>query len=216
MTENNTIKENSTDFKFILFQGKEKLVERIFNADIFNPNIRYSVDIRQEIPSITQRLQKVLSRRNLNYVDMGYNFLKEYESLSGFYNVNPNKLKQPKHTEYSHGVRTIKGVECKFGLYINDNPIVERKIYVDNYNPASRFSTELVDTVNEIVKEIHDSLKVLDVDYMWGDYILFNTYRLYNNQIKDLTKNKRDELIKNSNNSSLVKKYREELRVESL
>lgn len=206
MTINNNT-QKSSDFKFVVKQGNDIIVEKIFNADCFNPVIRYSVDIREIIPSITQRLQNVMSRRNLNYVSHGYNSLKYYKELIDVYNLENNKLVKPHYTKYTHNGKTIKGVECKFGLYINDNPIVERKIYVDNYNPACRFSTEIVELVNEIVGEIYESLKELDVDHMWGDYILLNTYGLFHNQIRELSKNKRNELVDNFNDKKYVKKY---------
>ena len=83
-----------------------------------------------------------MSKRNLNYNDYGYDLLSTYKNLADFYNVD-DKLATPEYVKYSYGAKTIKGVECKFGLYINNNPIVERKFYVDNYNPACRFSTEI-------------------------------------------------------------------------
>lgn len=204
--------QNQSDFKFIVFQGKEKIVERIFSADLFNPIIRYSVDIRDKIPSITQRLQNVMSRRNLNHIEGKYNNLKYYKDLVKFFNLDDNKLKKPVYSKYINGEKTIKGVECKFGLYINDNPIVERKIYVDNYNPACRFSSEIVEIVNNITSEIHDSLKNLDVEHMWGDYILSNIYGLYFNQIRDLPSKKRNELVSDAYNSLLVKKHMNSIR----
>lgn len=214
MTENSKT-QKSSDFKFVVYQGKDKVVERIFNADVFNPIIRYSVDIRDMIPSITQRLQKVMSRRNLNYVDNGYNYLEYYKDLINFYNLDESKLSKPYYTKYTHGDKLIKGVECKFGLYINDNPIVERKIYVDNYNPACRFSVEIVELVNEITSEIHESLKQLDVNHMWGDYILINTYGLYHNQIRELSKKKRIQLVDNFNDRGFVKQYKASLRSQN-
>lgn len=203
---------NPSDFKFKVFQGKEVVTERIFSADVFNPIIRYSVDIRKKIPSITQRLQKVMSRRNLNYVDYGYNYLENYEDLLDFYQIDDSKLSKPVYTKYTHGEKTIKGVECKFGLYINDNPIVERKIYVDNYNPACRFSSEITDVVDDITSEIHESLKELDVDHMWGDYVLINTYGLYHNQIRELSKSRRIELVDKFQNSTFVKQVKSSYR----
>ena len=206
--------QNTSNFKFILFQGKDVVVERIFDAEVFNPIIRYSVDIRSMIPSITQKLQKVMSRRNLNYIDNNYNLLNYYEELVNLYNIDDNKLTKPHYTKYTHGDKIIKGVECKFGLYINDNPIVERKIYIDNYNPACRFSTEIIDVVNDIVDDIFHSLKELDIEHMWGDYILINTYGLYHNQIRELSKRKRKELVENFTDRSFIKQYKTSLRSE--
>ena len=60
-------------FNFGLYQGNQPLVERIFSADVYNPVIRYSVDIRDMIPNIISKLQKTLSRRNLNFLyDLGH------------------------------------------------------------------------------------------------------------------------------------------------
>lgn len=201
-------KANTTNFTFSVFQGDEKVIERCFNSEIYNPIIRYSVDIRDMIPSITSRLQRVMSSKSLNYENQGYNNLTYYKELVDYYELIENKLTKPSHTKYTHGSKVIKGVECKFGLYINDNPIVERKIYVDNYNPTYKFSTDIVDVVNEITLEISESLKQLDVEHMWGDYILNDTYGLYNNQIRDLSKKKRTELVDNYNNRSFVKNYK--------
>lgn len=193
------------DFRFVLYQGKDKIMERSFTADVFNPIIRYSVDVRDSIPSIIQTLQNVMSRRNLTYSDFGYKYLDEYVDITNFYGVD-DKLSKPEYVKYSYGNKTIRGVECKFGLYINSNPIVERKFYVDNYNPACRFSTEILETVIDITNEIHDSLKVLDVDHMWNDYVLINAYGLYVNQIRELSKARRKEMIDNQHDRTYIKK----------
>ncbi len=215
MTEQVKEKTQTNNFKFILYQGKEVVVEKIFDADVFNPIIRYSVDIREYIPTIIQNLQRVMSRRNLSYDDYNYNFLEEYNNLIDFYHVDDNKLSKPTYVKYNYGNKTIKGVECKFGLYINNNPIVERKFYVDNYNPASRFSTEIIEIVNEISDEIYNSLKGLDVDHMWNDYTLINTYGLYVNQIRELSKNRRIEMIEKSDDRFFIKKVKSYYRNQS-
>src|ERR1041385_1862765 len=54
-------KKVENNFKFGVYLGKEKIYERIFSADIYNPVVRYSVDIRDKIPSIIANLQAVLS-----------------------------------------------------------------------------------------------------------------------------------------------------------
>ena len=215
MTEKVQVKSHTNNFKFVLYQGKDVVVEKIFNADVFNPIVRYSVDIREFIPAIIQNLQRVMSRRNLNYKDNGYDFLEEYKDLTYFYRVDDNKLSKPNFIKYNYGNKTIKGVECKFGLYINNNPIVERKFYVDNYNPSSRFSTEITEIVNEIVDDIHLSLKELDVDHMWNDYTLINTYGLYVNQIRELSKNRRNEMIEKADDRFYIKKVKSYYRNQS-
>lgn len=202
-------KSHLNNFKFVLYQGEDVINERIFSADQFNPVVRYSVDIRDIIPSIIQRLQKTLSRKNLNFKEYGYDFLNMYKNQISLENREfVNKLSKPAVIKQNFSGKTIKGVECKFGLYINDNPIVERKFYVDNYNPACRFSTEIVSIVNEVSDEIYTSLKNNDVNHMWEDYVLINTYGLYVNQIRELNQPKRIKLLENVGDRQFVKKIK--------
>jgi len=50
-------KKPENNFKFGLYLRGEKIFERIFSADIYNPVVRYSVDIRDRIPSIIESIQ---------------------------------------------------------------------------------------------------------------------------------------------------------------
>jgi hypothetical protein len=83
---------------------------------------------------------------------------------------------------------------------------------VEGYNPASRFSIELGGTVNDIVREIYDSLKKNDVAHMWDDYVLINTYGLYINQVRELSKGKRIRMLERATDKSFVKKMRKSFR----
>jgi len=217
-------KSHENTFKFGVYQGNSTVVEQVFSADVFNPVIRYSVDIRDTIPTIISKLQRTLSRRNLNFiydrgcdeikeVDWIYDLLAEYKNtLDGKVSGYVNKLSRPPIVTQVINKKTITGVECKFGLYINDNPIVERNFYVDSYNPASRFSTDIVEVVNEIVSDIFTNLKANDVAHMWNDYDLINTYGIYIHQIRELSKDKRTKMLKNMKNQSYVKQMRSHFR----
>jgi hypothetical protein len=213
-----TEKEHENIFKFSIYQGKNALSERIFSADTFNPVIRYSVDIRPIISEIIQRLQVTLSRRNLNFnkideeAHVPYDFIKEYKNVCESFNLKPVKLKKPYYHVKEINGKTIKGTECKFGLYMNNNPIVERDFYVDQYNPAVRFSYEIIEVTRDIVKDIVDFLKQTDTNHMWDDYGLIHTYGIYINQIRELSNRKREELLKNMDNYDYVKKVKKYYR----
>jgi hypothetical protein len=205
-------------FKFKVYQGNNVLFENIFTADSFNPAIRYSVNIRELIPTYISMLQKTLSKRNLNFViNVGkgktYNLLKEYRSrITPKINKDENKLTHPNVITQTILGKTIRGVECKFGLYINNKPIVERVFYVDNYNPAIRFSVDLKECIDNIVEDIINNLIKLDIKHMWDDYDLINTYGLYIQQIRDLELGERDELILNKHKVSFVKRIKDKYR----
>ena len=210
-------KTHVNNFIFRLYQGKHTLVEKTFSADAFNPFTRYSVDIRSIIPSINQRLQRILSKKNLTYSvkygDTEYNFL-DYYIYQYSLEKKPvgNKLEKPPFITQTINNKVIKGIECKFGLYINKNPIVERDFYVDGYNPSARFSVELPRTVDDICSDIFNSLVKADIYNMWDDYALIKTYGIYAQQIRELTFNKRKEFINYLNNENYVRRVKSQYR----
>jgi hypothetical protein len=213
-------KEHENMFKFGLYQADETIIETLFSADVFNPVVRYSVDIREDIFSIIVRLQKALSRRNLSHkIDFGektYDFLGYYKNLLDLQSSNGksfnDKLKLKKRSNQTVNGKTYSGVQFKFGLYINDNPIVERDFYVEGYNPSSRFSIELSETVDDIAQEINSKLKDQDTTHMWDDYDLIYTYGLHINQIRDLSNKRRSLMLENISDPNFVKNTRRSLR----
>jgi hypothetical protein len=92
--------------------------------------------------------------------------------------------------------KTIRGVECKIGLYINDKPIVERIFYVDGFNPVARWSVDVVDAVVEIAEAIENKIKKSDIKNMWDDYDLINIRGLSINQIRELSPINRNEMLR--------------------
>ena len=52
---------NGNSFRFSLFQGKELMMEKVFDADCFSPGVRNFVNIKEILPSIVTKLQKLLS-----------------------------------------------------------------------------------------------------------------------------------------------------------
>lgn len=195
-------------YRFSLYLEDEVINETMFSADVFNPVVRYSVDIRKNITLFINKLQKVLSSKSLNYTihfnDKSYNLLNNYKNNLKLFNKDfGNKLVLPADKTVEINGKKISGVEFKFGFYINDNPIVEITFYVKGYNPSSRFSTELSLVVNEISNQIYESLKNSDVDHMWDDYDLINNYNLHINQVRELTKEKRYNLLNDLKNKKL-------------
>jgi hypothetical protein len=208
-------KKNTNDFSFVLYDEKgNKIVERRFNGDCFNPTTRYYVDIRYMIPEIIKRLESKLSSKHLNYKEsfgVGYDEndekqYKDYDYLGHFKSVSPTP------SYFSRFVSTKKEAELKFGLYINNNTIVERNIYISNYNPASRYSVELIEAVRGICDDIYLHLKRQDVTNMWDDFEIITTYGLHISQIRDFTYKQKQELLKKRSNRQFVSKIRSKYR----
>lgn len=169
-------KDNNT-FKFSLYQEDVLLCERIFNADCYNPQARLSVNIRDILPKAMVRLQKVLSKKNYwTSIDVGNG--KEYDlfeyqqkMVSSYPKDVREKLKyEPQYKVIQVDDLTIRGVECKIGLYYNNKPIVERVFYVNGFNPVARWSTNILDAVNDIAFQIENRIIESDTKYEWESY----------------------------------------------
>ena len=142
-------KDYSNIFRFSVSQGDVLLCEKMFDADKFNPFTRYSIDIRDILPRAITRLQKTLSKRSYDVFydagrvntsdedsdNCGYDLLAHHNRIINLYpkeirnslRYNPQSVVQ----QIEH--KTIRGVPCKMGLYINDNPKID---YIkENFNP---------------------------------------------------------------------------------
>jgi len=211
-----TEKKHQNLFKFGLYQNNEPVMERIFSADNYNPVVRYSVDIRDRISDIISKLSKTLSRKSLSYNLQDYNNLDWYRNHVKHdepKKVIYNKLKQPEIVKFKKGSQEFYGAQLRIGLYINNHPIVERDFGVIDYNTSARFSKELLDLINNIVSDIQNHLYNVDLKHMWDDYDIINTFGLNIGQIRELSKQKRQDLLRNLKNYDFIKRVRLEYRV---
>lgn len=204
--------KQENNFKFGLYLRGEKIYERIFSADLYNPVVRYSVDIRDRIPSIIASLQSSLQSTDLTFENQfGFNTKDYYKHICKLNRMHPIKLFVPtvnKDVNQPKSKFQGRGTEFKFGVYINSNPIVERNFYVENYNPESRFSNEFYDLLNDIVDYLRSYLKKSDHNHMWNDYDLITTYELNIQQVRELSKDRREEFLKRKSDLAFVEKVR--------
>lgn len=177
-------------FKFGIYIGDDMICERIFSGNDYNQATMYQIDVRPIINSIQKRVQNLLSSNNLTYDILGYSILKYYKN-----NSDLSKLNIPKTKSIEVNNKTFSGVEIKIGFYLNDNTILERFIYLNKYNPTSRFSNELYSTVLDIVEDLKNKIKQDDINLMWEDYGLINKYNLHISQIRELSKEERRNLL---------------------
>jgi len=171
-----TKKENN--FKFGLYLGNEPICERIFSADVYNHATRTSVDIRELTGGFIKNFQKTLETKKPVVEFENYSFLKYYTDNS-VDNSKLSKIRKP----------------FKMGLYVNDFVIIEREFEVYNYNPAVRFSIDIVNIVNEIVFDIENHLKIVDSNYMNDDNLISNKYFMNLQKVKSLDKLERRKLL---------------------
>ncbi len=193
-------REYNNVFRFSLYQGNVLLGEKIFDADKFNPFTRYSVDIRDILPKAITMLQKTLSKRNYE-TQINDDLLDAYRYYQKMVSLYPQEWRKamyysPQPIVQQIEDKTIKGVECKIGFYINNKPIVERIFYVDGFNPVARWSTDLTSVVVMIADMISNKIKNNDYKNMWDDYDLINYMGLSINQIREFSPTRREEMLR--------------------
>ncbi len=203
MREKNHIDQSERVFRFSLYQEDVLLGEKIFDAEVFNPFTRYSIDIRDILPQAITRMQKLLSRKRYDTElevgnDKTYDMFRHVKGLVDAYpkEWRRDMIYSPRPVRHHIEDKIIRGVECKIGLYINDNPIVERVFFVDGFNPIVRYSIDVVDGVVEITEQIKEQIKRIDMKNMWDDYDLINKRGLSINQIRELSTSKRAYLLR--------------------
>jgi hypothetical protein len=199
-------------FRFSLHQGSVLLGEKMFDANQFNPFTRYSIDIRDILPKAITKLQKTLSKRNYDVLfEIGREDVTVQDSINMVYDLYhyhqkavssfPVEIRNdirynPQPIVQQIEEKTIRGVECKIGFYINENPIVERLFYVDGFNPVARWSVDLLYVVIDIADAIQEKILKSDIKNMWDDYDLINYRGLSINQIRELPLFKREEMLR--------------------
>ena len=213
-------KEDEKVFRFAVYQQDILLCEKIFDANQFNPFTRYSINIRDILPRTITRLQKTLSRRSYDVeAEIGrqdvtdkdspfitYDLFRYQQRMINSYpkawrnsmRYTPQPVVQ-QITDSEGAKKTIRGVECKMGLYINEYKIVERMFYVDGFNPVARWSVDLTDVVVETADLISSQIKKNDIKNMWDDYDLINIMGYSISQIRELHPAKRAELLRRIN-----------------
>lgn len=209
-------KKQEHNFKFGIYIRNEKIIEKIFSADLYNPVVRYSVNIRDMIPSIIGDIQNLLQTKSEDLQfenEIWKNSLVFYKKMCDINNLDYFKLKVPNQVQKNNFINgksypSKSGTEFKFGLYINSNPIVERNFYVDNYNPESRFSIDIYELVCDIISRLEKYLIKSDVSQMWDDYKLIHTYDLNIQQVRELSREKREEYLKRTGDFNFIEKVR--------
>jgi len=193
--------EKTTNFcnlyKFGIYSDNNVISERVFSADDYNQIVKYQIDIRSMINNIQKRIQRVLSSSNNQ---LHFNFQGKYNTLKYFQDNNLkygyNNLESIDEKSITINDKVYKGAEIIIGIYLNDKTIFERSLYINKYNPNSRFSKELYDVVYDIVADIKDKIKKDDMKLMWEDYDLMNNFNyVHISQIRELSSEERNRQL---------------------
>lgn len=183
MSKNN---ERKNQFKIELYSKDSLVYESIFDGECYHPITRYSVDIRNQLFGIMKDLKKTLSSTKLKF---------QYQNIDllMFYKNEVNKYS--KHIKNLIKESEQKNKSFRFILSINDSIIVEREFDVVGFNFNSLYSINLYNTFNYIKGNIIKSIRESDINLMWEDYEIINTYNYNIQQVRELPETKRKTLL---------------------
>jgi len=199
--------EYNKTFRFTLEQDGIVLYERIFNGEVVSPYTRNSVDIRPCLHDLIREIQRGLSLKEYNHTytvneKVVYDFYEKYiTTLDNYKEFGYDEmLYRPESRVKKIEDKEIRGVYCKLNLFINENLIVEREFYVDNFNPKCRWSADLIHLMDGIVNKIRDKIIKKDKKNIWDDYDIINRTGMTIAQVRTLTTNERTYWLRRINN----------------
>lgn len=201
--------QEENNYSFQLWLGNNLITERIFSGDVYNPFVRYRLDVRDMVPEIIDLLRSALSLRQPTTKHHGYNLVKEFETVFKASGVALSDVKNNKLAKASVPYEDLykeKGINRRFNaevetnvfsfaIYMNSGKIIERDFFVDFYNPETRFSLELKDAVQEITQIIEHHLKVEDRKAQWEDFDLVNKFGFDQHRLRSMPWEERDKIV---------------------
>lgn len=198
--------EHNKTFRFILEQEDVVLFEKIFDGDAISPHTRNFVDIRPCLQGLIRQIQRGLSLNHYDHIfavnnEVVYDFIDEHNKMLENYEPygNDEMIYDPKPITKKVDGKEIKGVYCKIGLFINENLIVEREFYVDNFNPECRWSNELISMMNDVVEKIQTKILDKDKQNIWDDYDIINRTGMTIAQVRGLANSERNYWLRRIN-----------------
>lgn len=166
-------------YKLGLYLNDQPIMERIFDANVYNPEVRKGVEIRHMARDLIKMFQNTLQNEKPTFLNgiNGKSVIENYERLHELdakgYDDKLTRLSYGRMVEDSKkGIKYYenKKEQFKYVLFLNDFHIIERNFVVFNYNPDSRFSIELEETFNEVIDMIKEDIKKKDCDFLWKEY----------------------------------------------
>lgn len=182
--------EQKNYFKFVFKYKGNSLVEKIFDADQYNQATRYSIKLQEWNKQIISDFRDILGKntKELNFEMCGYDLSKNLKNALKFQNNSKiNELATLERKNQNDGF--------SYGLYMNNNIIIERDFSVLNFNINSIFSTDLVSMIDEWVFRIQDRIKTQDQNQMWEEYDLMNHYDLTLKEVRELPEENRRKMV---------------------
>lgn len=158
-----------SSYRFEVSDYSGLVVGRSFDAACYNQQVRYSVNLRSYLRGFIRELKRAFeSRAPTPFVE--------------------GKL--PPVPYYRQPAQMVK-----MSIYIDDSLIVQRLFKVKRYNPQARYSQELQQVTDRIVRSIQRGLWQRDCHKIWEDQIITNYLNCDLRKANRLTKHQRQKVL---------------------
>lgn len=168
---------NRKEFKITLYCNNRVICESVFDAECYNQ----------------------LTRNNLNVRDDFYYYIGEIKSL-----LNSDELKDDFYGYNLDG--RCNNENEQFGLFKlmlnnDDNVVIERE-FRSNFINKSLYSSDIVEFMRYIVRDLSSKIRSQDINMMWEDYDIIRYYNIDIMDVRNLS-----PYIRKSRLDNIYKQY---------
>ena len=143
---------DSTKMEFLLTLSGNIIVQRFFNVKGYNPQVRKSMNLHENIKNICEEISSDLKEKTLEYLHDNQNYFPVFDS------------------ENSEGPDT----EEYFLLEIkhNDDVFISRVFPAHIYHPKVRYSVDIRPKIRRILGELSETLSSENLERVYLNYEL--------------------------------------------
>lgn len=177
--------DNKPDNYRLSFYYADQLVsERIFDANCYNPSVKYQVNLRpltkEMVEDFRNALRQYVTVEDTTF-DMGYERIPAMVSenpVNGENFLVPTRQGKPYNpvdlNQHEYAFNPGNGHDGEFSLvlYINETIILNRPFKMRYYNPDTLISRIFTDLIDAWVGYIQDDLRQRDIEQLWDETLL--------------------------------------------
>ena len=142
----------ATKLEFLLTLSGNIIVQRFFNVKGYNPNVRRSIELHDNVKKICEEIESDLKEKTLEYL---------HENQHYFPVFDPSNNEGPDTEEY-------------FQLEIkqNDDVFISRVFPAHIFHPKVRYSVDIRPILRRVLGELSETLSSTDITTKYLNYNL--------------------------------------------
>lgn len=142
----------TTKLEFLLTLSGNIIVQRFFNVKGYNPNVRRSIDLHENVKKICEEIQFDLKEKTLDYLHENQNYFPLFDPL----NNEGSDAEEYFLLEIKH----------------NDDVFISRVFPAHTYHPKVRYSVDIRPMLREILGELSETFSSNEITTTYLNYNL--------------------------------------------